>query len=57
MICHNWFFNHGLKFQHSICNVCHDLRMLSVNIENIAIITNKDVNYRCIIHNIIIFIT
>ena len=57
MICHNWFFNHGLKFQHSICNVCHDLRMLSVNIGNIAIITSKDVNYRCIIHNIIIFIT
>ena len=25
MICHFWFFNHGFKFQDSLCNGCHDL--------------------------------
>ena len=40
------------KFQHSVCNGCHNLTMLSVNISNIAIITAKNVDYCCIIHNI-----
>ena len=52
MICHYWFFNHGFKFQDYVCNGCHDLTMLSVNISDIAIITVKNVDYRCIIHNI-----
>ena len=52
MICHYWFFNHGFKFHESVCNGCHDLTMLSVNISDIAIITVKNVNHRCIIHNI-----
>ena len=52
MICHYWFFNHGFKFQDSICNVCHDLTMLSLNIRDIAIITVQNVDYRCIIYNI-----
>ena len=52
MICHYWFFNHGLKFQDSVCNVCHDLTMLSVNRSDIAIITVKNVDYYCIIFNI-----
>ena len=55
MICHYWFFNHGFEFQDSVCNDCHDLTMLSVNIRNIAIITIKNVDYRCNNHNIIIF--
>ena len=32
---------------------CHDLTMLSVNINNFAIITVKNVDYRCVIHDII----
>ena len=52
MICHYWFFNHGVKFQDSVCDGCHDLIILSVNISNIAIITVKNIDYRCIIHNI-----
>ena len=52
MICHYCFFSHGFKFQDSICNGYHDLTMLSVNISDIAIITIKNVDYRCIIHNI-----
>ena len=52
MICHYCFLNHGFEFQDSVCNGCHDLTMLSVNISNVAIITIKNVDYRCIIHNI-----
>ena len=52
MICHLWFSTHGFKFQDSVCNGCHDLTMLSVNISDIAIITVKNVDYRCIIYNI-----
>ena len=52
MICHYWFFNDGFKFQDCVCNGCHDLTMLSVNISDIAIITVKNVDYHCIIYNI-----
>ena len=52
MICHYWFFNHGFKFQDFVGNGCHDLSMLTVNISDIAITTVKNVDYRCIIHNI-----
>ena len=52
MICHYRFFNHRFEFQDSVCNGCHDLTMLSVNIRDIAIITVKNVDYCCIIHNI-----
>ena len=40
-LCHYWFFNHGFEFQDSVCNGCHDLAMLKVNISDIAIITVK----------------
>ena len=52
MICHYWLFNHGFKFQDSVCNGCHVFTMLCVNIDDIAVITIKNVDYRCIIHNI-----
>ena len=52
MICHYWFFNHGFKFQNSVCNGCHDLTMLRLNISDTTIITVKIVDYHCIIHNI-----
>ena len=51
MICHYFLFNHGFEFQDSVCNGCHDLTMLSVNINDMAIITIKNVDCRCIIHN------
>ena len=53
MICHYWFFNHGFKFEDSVCNGCHDLTILNVNISDIAIVTIKNVDYLCIILNII----
>ena len=52
MICHYWVFNDGFKFQDSVCNGYHDLTMVSININNIAIITVNNVGYCCIIHNI-----
>ena len=52
MICHHRFFNHGFKFQDNVCNGCHDLSMLCLNISDIAIITVKNVDYRCIMYNI-----
>ena len=52
MICHYLLFNNGFKFQESICNGYHDLAMLNVNTSDIVIISIKNVNYRCIIHNI-----
>ena len=52
MICHHYFFNHGFRFQNYVCNGCHNLTMLTVNISDIAIITVKNTDYRCIVHNI-----
>ena len=52
MICCYLFFNHGIKFQDYVCNVCHDLSMLCLNISNIAIITVKNVDYCSIMYNI-----
>ena len=51
-ISHYWFFNHGFKFQDSVCNSCHDFTMLCLNISDIAIITVINVVYHCIIHDI-----
>ena len=46
MICHYCFFNHVFEFQDSVCNGCHDLIMLCLNISDIAIITVKNFDYR-----------
>ena len=52
MICHYWLFNHGFKFQDYVCNGCHDLRMVCLNLSDITIITVKNIDYRYIIHDI-----
>ena len=52
VICHYCVFQHVFKFQDYVCNVCHDLTMLSANINDIAIVTVKNADYCCIIHNI-----
>ena len=52
MLCHDWLFNHGFKFRDFVSNACHNLTMLSVNINDMAIILIKNVDYHCIIHNI-----
>ena len=45
MICHYWLFNHRFKFQDYVCNGCHDLTTLCLNISDIVIITFKTVGY------------
>lgn len=44
IICHSWYFNHGINFQKSLCIGCHDLLMLRINLNNISIITVKGVD-------------
>ena len=46
------FLYHRFGFQNSVCNGCHDLMMLCLNISSISDITVKEVDYRSIIHEI-----
>ena len=46
--------NHGFEFQDYVYNGFHDLTMPVLNISDIIIVTVKNVDYRCIIHNITI---
>ena len=52
MVCHYWFFNHGFKFQDSICNSCRDVAMLCLNISSIINIAVKGLDYHCIIRDV-----
>ena len=52
IICHYQFFNHGFKFQDSVCSGCHDLTMFCLNISDITVMIVKNVDYGCIINNI-----
>ena len=33
--CRYWYFNHGFKFQDSVCNGCHDLTMFKMEQKNL----------------------
>ena len=49
-ICHYWYFlNYSFKFQSNVCNRCHDLLMMSVNLTDIAIFNIQGCDYRYII--------
>ena len=49
-ICHYWcFLNFSFKFQPNVCNRCHDLLMMSINLSNIAVLNIKGSDYCCII--------
>ena len=52
LICQCLFLNHGFKFQDYVCNSCHDLTMLCLNLSDITIITAKNVDHCCIIYSI-----
>ena len=48
-----WYFlNYSLKFQPNVCNRCHDLLMMSMNLSNIAILNIKSSDY-CFIASLI----
>ena len=52
-ICHYWYFlNKVFKFQSYVCNRCHDLVIMSMNLSNIAILNIKGAGYWCIISGI-----
>ena len=40
--CHYWYFlNFSFKFQPKVCNRCHDLLRISINLSHIAILNIK----------------
>ena len=44
---HYWYFlNYSFKFQPNVCNRCHDLLMMSVNLSDIAILNIKGSDFR-----------
>ena len=54
MICHYWYFKDiDYKFEPYICNGCHDISMMAYELENIAILNIKGIDYRCVIWNLI----
>ena len=49
-VCHYWYFlNYSFKFQLNVCNRCHSLLMMSINLSDIAILNIKSSDYCCII--------
>ena len=49
-ICHYWYFlNFSFKFHSNVCNKCHDLLMMFMNLGDFAILNIKGSDYRCII--------
>ena len=50
-ICHYWYFlNYILSFnQINVCNGCHDLLMMSMNLSDIAILNIQGSDYWCIV--------
>ena len=52
-ICHYWYFSgKGFKFQPNVCNGCHDLLIMSLNISDIAILNIKGSDYCCFVRRI-----
>ena len=52
-ICHYWLFlDKGFKFQPNFCDGCHDLLMISMNLNDFAILNIRGSDYRCIISGI-----
>ena len=53
MLCHYWYFKDiGYKFESHVCNKCHDVLMAAYELQNIAILNVKAVDYRRIIWGI-----
>ena len=52
-ICHYWYFlNNGFSFLSYVCNRCHDLLIMSMNLKDIVILNIKDAECCCIISGI-----
>ena len=52
-ICHYWYFlNKGFKFQPNVCNRCHDVLLMTMNLSDITSLNIKSSNDCCIISGI-----
>ena len=52
-ICHFcYFLSKGFNFQPNVCNKCHDLLMMSMNLIDIIILNIKIIDYFCSISGI-----
>ena len=53
ILCHYWYFKDVVyKFQPYLCNGCHAVSTMAYELKNIAILSAKGVDYRCIIWSI-----
>ena len=53
-ICHYWcFLDKVFKFQPDVCNGCHDVLMMFMNLSDITILNINGADYHCIINGII----
>lgn len=52
IVCHDWYFDHVIKFRSFVCNDLHNLEMLCLNLSDIPTITVKGADYCCFIHDI-----
>ena len=49
-ICHYcYFLNYGFNFQPNVCNRCHDLLIMSMNLSDIAMLNINGSDYCCMI--------
>ena len=46
---YSYFLNYSFTFQPNVCNTCHDLLMMFINLRDIAILNIKGSDYLCII--------
>ena len=50
--CHYWYFSDiDYKFEPHVCNKCHDILWMAYELENIAILIVKGVDYRNVLWN------
>ena len=53
-VCHDWYFQEKrFKFQRHISNGCHDVLMIYINLNKIAVLNINSVDYRCIINELV----
>ena len=53
IVCHyRYFLENGFKLQRDVCNECHDVLMMSSNLNDIVILNICGVDYYCIINEI-----
>ena len=47
-----YFLDKKFKFEQHVCNKCHDVLMMSMNLGDTAIMNINAVNYYCIVNRI-----